>query len=262
MHSESDIRRSIKVLLEAYGALNTSEVKQHLHEVLIFDDDDLQPSITRNEILIMQRIGNVVSHQNDDIALYDEGFIIDKINFTPALWVLTTGIPGFEQPIDDNRINHLREKLGDYSPHKYRKIDWEAVNERNTTLGLCGEEFVYQQEIDAIRQMNPSLIDRVQHLSAHQGDGFGYDILSIDEYGNSKFIEVKTTKSKNPLTPFYMSINERNFFEENISSNAYIYRVYDFDIQSRNGKIMVISAQDLFNDFVFDPISFKVFPRG
>ena len=261
MHSESDIRKSIKVLLEAYGALTTSEVKQHLDEVLIFDDDDLQPSTTRNEALIMQRIGNVVSHQSSETLLYNEGFLVDK-NKKPALWVLASGLPGYEQRISDNRINLLRKNLGNYSSRRYRKINWEEVNERNSSLGMCGEEFVYFHEIEEIRSINPNLTDKIQHLSAHQGDGFGYDILSVDKNGNSKYIEVKTTKSKDPLSPFYMSINERNFFEERIGSNAYIYRLYDFNMQSRNGKIKIISAQDLFKDFVFDPISFKVYPRG
>lgn len=262
MHTESEIRRSIKILLEAYGLLDTTEVKKHLNEVLLFDDEDLMPSLTRNgETKILQRIGNVVSHQECNIAIYDEGFLVDK-NYTPALWVLTNGITGNEQPINEDRIQELREKLNSYNPRRYRKINWDEVNERNSTLGMCGEEFVYQEELNNVMNINPNLINKVQHLSAHQGDGFGYDILSIDEYGNSKYIEVKTTESRNSSAPFYMSINEMNFFRENINSNAYIYRVYDFDIQARHGRIMIISAQELFDNYDFDPVSFRVTFRG
>ena len=262
MHSESEIKKSIKILLEAYGQLNTSEVKQHLHEVLVFDSDDLLPSTSRNgEIRILQRIGNVVSHQPYDVALYEEGFLVDK-NFEPAVWVLTMGNSGNEQPISPERIEQLRNKLNEYSPNRYKKINWDEVNERNSSLGLSGEEFVYQMEIDNVMQCNPDVINKVQHLSAHQGDGFGYDILSVDEFGNSKYIEVKTTKSHNPMTPFYMSINERHFFEENIDNNAFVYRVYDFDMQSRHGNVIVISARQLLEEFDFEPISFRVTPRG
>ena len=83
MHSESEIRSAIKPLVEFYGEMTTSEVKQHLEEVLDYDDDDRIPSETRNEILITQRIGNIVAHQRDTVKVYSEGFIVDK-SFTPA----------------------------------------------------------------------------------------------------------------------------------------------------------------------------------
>ena len=262
MHSESEIRRSIKILLEAYGLLNTSEVKEHLNEVLEFDEDDILLSDSRNgEIKILQRIGNIVCHQNGIVYFYDEGFLVDKNN-VPALWVLTQGINGSEHPIDIDTIDLLRKKLGNHNPRRYRKINWEEVNERNSFLGSSGEEFVLQYEMDSVSQYNPDAYQKVIHLSAKQGDGFGYDILSVDEYGNSKFIEVKTTTSPNPYSPFYMSVNEKNFFEEKIDLNAFIYRVYCFNEQTRRGKILVIPARDLIENFDFDPISFKVTYRG
>lgn len=262
MHSESQIKRAVKILLEEYGALNTSEIKKHLSEVLNFDSEDLFASQTRQgECLIHQRIGNVVSHQSDIKKIYSEGFIIDK-SFKPALWILIRGNFDNELPLSNDEIKIRRNRLGKHDKQCYKKINWEYVNERQSTLGILGEEFVYQYEIDIIEQIDIKLIDRIQHLSAMQGDGFGYDILSVDANGNSKYIEVKTTTSSNPLSPFYMSINERRFFEENMMNNAYIYRVYNFDVQARMGKIMIISAEDLFNNFEFDPISFRVFHRG
>lgn len=79
MHSEAEIRRAIKPLLDKYGQLNTSEIKQKLDKVLIFDDEDRQMSKTRNEMLIIQRIGNIVAHQQETIKIYDEGFACDKV---------------------------------------------------------------------------------------------------------------------------------------------------------------------------------------
>ncbi|EFQ58064.1 hypothetical protein HMPREF9176_2295 [Streptococcus downei F0415] len=61
--SESDIRKGVSVLLNQYGTLTTNDVKKLLETVIPFDDDDNEPSNTRNEPKIMQRIGNVVSHQ-------------------------------------------------------------------------------------------------------------------------------------------------------------------------------------------------------
>lgn len=61
--SESDIRTAVSLLLRQYGSLTTSEVKELLNTVMPFDNDDMQPSRTRAEPLITQRIGNIVSHQ-------------------------------------------------------------------------------------------------------------------------------------------------------------------------------------------------------
>lgn len=262
MTTERQIRRAVKILLEHYGALDTSEVKEHLNEVLKFDEEDLISSTTRpGESMIQQRIGNVVSHQTNEIELYSEGFLIDKTS-RPAMWYSDSGNTNEERISFENKISIKRNRLNTYSRHRYKKVNWEEVNERHTNLGRAGEEFIYQGELDLIREIRPDLIERVQHLSVLQGDGFGYDILSVDEYGNSKFIEVKTTTSSNPYAAFFMSINERSFFEENIDNNAFLYRVYDFDYLSGQGKVLAISAQELLSFYDFDPISFKVTYRG
>ena len=74
-HTEAQIRRAIKPLLTVYGELNTSEVKNLLHTVLEFSEEDMLPSPTRNEPRIIQRIGNIASHQTETVKFYDEGFI-------------------------------------------------------------------------------------------------------------------------------------------------------------------------------------------
>lgn len=40
MHSEKQIRVAIRPLIEMYGELTTSEIKQKIEEVLILDDED------------------------------------------------------------------------------------------------------------------------------------------------------------------------------------------------------------------------------
>lgn len=79
MHSEKEIRAVIRPLLEKYGGeLTTSEIKERIGEVLILDKDDMKMSETRNEILIMQRIGNIVSHQTEPVKTYEESFTVKK----------------------------------------------------------------------------------------------------------------------------------------------------------------------------------------
>lgn len=254
MHSESEIRSAIKPLVEFYGEMTTSEVKQHLEEVLDYDDDDRIPSETRNEILITQRIGNIVAHQRDTVKVYSEGFIVDK-SFTPAHFFAIKGLSGHEQKLPENEIKKRQQKAK--QKHIYKKVNWELENERRSLIGHLGEEFVYHSEIAKVKEFDASSLDKVIHLSEKQGDGFGYDICSVNENGETIFIEVKTTKGT-AETPFFMSRNEKLFFEENIDNNAFIYRVFNFNEESRHGQIKIISAKDLLKNYKFDPISFMV----
>lgn len=257
MHTEAQIRVAIKPLIELYGKMTTSEVKQHLEEVLDYDADDMIQSKTRNEPLVIQRIGNIVAHQQDSIKIYPEGFIVDKSR-KPALFFAVTGLSGKEKKISETEIKKRQNKAK--KRYVYKKINWELENERRSILGHLGEEFVFHSEVARIKEFDKSSMEKVIHLSEKQGDGFGYDICSINENGETIFIEVKTTKGSCEA-PFYMSRNERMFFEENIDNNAYIYRVYNFMEENRDGQIKIISAKELFCSYDFDPISFMVIPK-
>lgn len=260
MHSESEIRRAIKPLLDKYGQLNTSEVKQRLHEVLTFDSDDLEPSDKRNEVLITQRIGNIVAHQSETIRDYSEGFRVDKSQ-RPATFTAISGLQASGSsnhstivPITSSEIKKRQARAKTF---KGRDVDWAKKYEDNKEIGNMGEEFVLQYEIDRVTGFSPNDIGRVLHLSKLQGDGLGYDISSIDEKGNTLRIEVKTT-SAGKDTVFYMSKNEKDFFEQYKDDGAVIYRVYDFDKNTRRGKIKVIKADELLRDYKFDPVTFAV----
>ena len=256
-HTEAQIRRAIKPLLTVYGELNTTEVKNLLDTVLTFDADDNTPSATRNEVLIIQRIGNIVAHQTETIKTYDEGFVLDKSS-RPAKFSLINPIS--HVVIQPAEVTKIREKTRRFTA---RKIDWEKARDRNNEIGDQGEEFVLEYEID--RLIEALAIDRtlatqnVQHLSRLQGDGLGYDIFSINDDGSPRYIEVKTT-SGDFNQPFFMSKNERHFFEE-YEDSAFIYRVYNFNRETRRGDVRIITQTELFSDFTFDTITWQVKPK-
>ncbi len=253
-HTEAQIRRAIKPLLTVYGELNTSEIKSLLSTVLAFDDEDKIPSTTRNEILIIQRIGNIVAHQTDIVKVYQEGFVLDK-SFRPARFTLLNPISN--KALQEPEIKEIKRKTKQFTA---RKIDWEKARDRNNEIGDQGEEFVMEYEIDRLTELlSMDATQYVQHLSRLQGDGLGYDISSINEDGSTRLIEVKTT-SGGFNTPFYMSKNEKHFFEE-YANNAYIYRVYDFNRETRHGKVKIINQNELFTDFNFDPVTWQVTPK-
>ena len=119
-HTEAQIRRAIKPLLTVHGELNTSEVKSLLETVLTFDDEDKTPSTTRvGEVLIIQRIGNIVAHQRDLVKTYEEGFILDK-NYTPAKFSLLNPIsnsviqPAVVTTIKEKTRRFIARKIGNY----------------------------------------------------------------------------------------------------------------------------------------------------
>ena len=256
MHSEKQIRVAIRPLIEMYGELTTSEIKQKIEEVLILDDEDKKMSTTRKEILIIQRIGNIVAHQGEKVKIYDEGFIVDK-SYRPAKFFAIKGINQEKVKISHSEIRKRKKEASRIETERkvYKKIDWNLENERRTALGLLGEEFVLEFEKEKVKNIDSSSIERVIHLSALDGDGFGYDILSLNELGEPIYIEVKTTVKGEDI-PFFMSKNEKSFFEQN--ANAWLYRVYDFNIDSRHGKIKKISSQDLLENYNFDPVTFMV----
>lgn len=256
-HTEAQIRRAIKPLLTVHGELNTSEVKKLLDTVLKFSVEDNTPSTTRNEPLILQRIGNIVAHQRDTIKVYDEGFVVDK-NFRPAKFALLNPIS--KSVINENEVTSVKEKTRRFIA---RKVDWEKVRDRNNEIGDQGEEFILEFEIDRLVETIPLeriiATQNVQHLSRLQGDGLGYDISSINNDGSPRYIEVKTTRG-NFNQPFFMSENERRFFEE-YQDSAFIYRVYNFNKETRNGEVRIISSNELFSDFNFDTTTWKVTPK-
>ena len=255
--TESDIRNAVAILLNKYGSLSTSEVKQLLETVMPFDKDDQKQSNTRNEPLILQRIGNIVSHQNKDIEYYCNSlYQIDK-SIKPAQWTLLTGLSSNQniKPLCQQEINKRKEASRKFVT---KKIDWEQITEKRTAVGMNGEEFAKRWETKRVMEFAPRDTDRIIHLSVEQGDGAGYDILSLNDNGSQRYIEVKTTES-GVNTPFYMTENEKLFFESKVGENsAFIYRVYDFDFNTLKGEIQTISADELFLNYDFDPISYKV----
>ncbi|TVW82206.1 DUF3883 domain-containing protein, partial [Streptococcus pneumoniae] len=130
-------------------------------------------------------------------------------------------------------------------------MDWLGLNGRRTELGRLGEEFVIRYETERILGFAPQDTDRLIHLSDVQGDGAGFDIISLNVDGTDRYIEVKTTKGSLD-TPFYMTENERLYFDlHKNEGDLFIYRVYNFDKATRKGNVEVIPASKLISDYRF-----------
>ena len=136
---------------------------------------------------------------------------------------------------------------------KQLKIYNNPENERkNKDLGEKGENFILDYEKERLSS-NPDLIKKIKHVSL-SNDYAGYDILSFNEDGTERFIEVKTTRG--PITSdFFISPGEIKFSKEN-SDKYFLYRVYDFDIEKITGKIF-IKKGDIEDNFDLTATNFK-----
>ena len=114
-----------------------------------------------------------------------------------------------------------------FQPSVLSQRDYLAREARNQSLGRAGEEFVVQFERWRLMQRGlERLAGQVEHTSRVHGDGAGYDILSFDEGGRERFIEVKTTAYAKD-TPFFISDNELSFANSH-ELGFYLYRVFEF----------------------------------
>jgi hypothetical protein len=103
---------------------------------------------------------------------------------------------------------------------------------RNRSLGAAGEEFVLNFERARLLSVGKEVLaGRIEHTSRVRGDGEGFDILSFEESGKERLIEVKTTKYGRE-TPFFVSSNELSV-SESYADEYHLYRLFGFRIDPR-----------------------------
>ncbi|MGH8699954.1 MAG: DUF3883 domain-containing protein [Burkholderiales bacterium] len=107
------------------------------------------------------------------------------------------------------------------------KRDYIELEARNRALRLAGEKYVVVYERWRLTSLGKEkLADRIEHISVTQGDGLGFDVLSFDQNGRDRLIEVKTT-SFGKETPFFITRGEVGL--SRFKTHAFhIYRLFDF----------------------------------
>jgi hypothetical protein len=127
----------------------------------------------------------------------------------------------------------IREAPAIYTPRfSPAKRDYLAQEARNRSLGRAGELFVLELEARRLHAAGKKTLgERIEHVAATQGDGPGFDVLSFEEDGRERLIEVKTT-AFGELTPFFVSRNEVARSEAD-AQRYHLYRVFDFRNHAR-----------------------------
>lgn len=124
---------------------------------------------------------------------------------------------------------------------KGRHRDYQKEAEQNIELGYAGEEAAIKLEKDYLNHGNrPDLAEKVRHVSKHDGDGLGYDILSFDIEGKEKYIEVKTTNT-GVNTKFFISENEIHESEIR-GASYYLYRFFNFGKRGKEKEFYILNG--------------------
>jgi hypothetical protein len=127
---------------------------------------------------------------------------------------------------------------------------------RNHSLGRAGEEFVLKFEHERLwRAGKRTLADRIEHVSSTQGDHLGFDILSFEENGRERLIEVKTTRF-GALTPFFATRNEVALSEHR-DPEYQLYRLFKF---ANHPRLFVLPGS-LRDSCTLEPKQFSALPK-
>jgi hypothetical protein len=155
----------------------------------------------------------------------------------------------FIEPPPSREPKKERPELVQRLVRKFNPAERDLLNRR---LGHDGEEMIFKFEQQRLRQVDrPDLAKKVRWISQEEGDGAGYDILSFDQRGGERFLEVKTTVGSQ-TAPFYLTRNELSFARER-PAEFRICRLYDFSKIPRMFEI----APPLDKFVHLEPLSFE-----
>ena len=251
-YSEKDIAIEAVKVVEEFGELDMTSLIKILTKRMKPDGYDIKIIKNRNDSYFSQKVRNLKSHHNKEF-------------FSNVIHTNVNGVTKYRSKEFNSQIKTLSQKEVDKlldekkrrSKSFYaRKIEFDKMNAEKKEIGNKGELFVYEDQKIKVRSYAPHLVHKVRHVAKKDGDGAGYDILSFDKFNSLKYIEVKTTKGKKE-TPFYMSVNEYDFYQLH-KSNFIIARVYDFDTIMCTGKIEYIKGSEFDTHFDKEINSYRI----
>ena len=160
---------------------------------------------------------------------------------------------GFDEIEILRDIPQARERTSNENVERLiRKFDPITRDFRMREIGRLGEEHVYHSERKRLQSLGRTdLAKKVRWVAQVDGDGAGYDILSFNNSGEERFLEVKSTIG-GEQTPFYISSNEKLFADEH-PDHARIYRLFDLP---KVPKAFIVTPP-LENDLIMTPQSYR-----
>jgi hypothetical protein len=165
----------------------------------------------------------VIEHLQENLTIEDLFKSFAEREVVPPLEpVRFTGL--LVEPPEASKVS---EQSIDYRKRPI-KVNYLEREQQNTKLGLLGEQFILEYEKwDLIQRGREKFAEQVRWISREEGDGAGFDILSKNETGKDKYIEVKTTKLGKE-TPIYFTRNEL-LFSTSHPGDYHLFRLFDFE---------------------------------
>jgi hypothetical protein len=112
-------------------------------------------------------------------------------------------------------------------------------------IGFMGEKYVFdmlKEQYSSIKWVSENA--KVIGINPEGRAGLGYDIEYLDEKGNRRFVEVKSSKTTEIV--FYLSDSEFDFAIKHVSDYAIFFVS---EVRSKNPKILLLDNVFLGNDF-------------
>lgn len=133
-------------------------------------------------------------------------------------------------PLPNRPISQLWETKTEYD------FEGKRDHEADVYLGSIGETVIFHNERKRLSDLGHSdLAKKVEQVSKAKGDSLGYDILSYDDTGREKWIEVKTTKGR-ISSRFFISENQIRISQKH-PEKYWLYRLYDFDFENQRASM-------------------------
>lgn len=181
--------------------------------------DDFEPAVATATSPRWQRnVRNILQHRKDKEIVWS-GDARYMIPLTTDQTVMTSSVP-------------IKSGLGEE--------DFRKLQERKYEIGQLGEKYIVKYERQNLIKIGRNdLADKVRRIS-EEDIGAGYDILSFDINGKSKYIEVKTTTGTG--STFELTANELHSAEK-LGKQYWLYFVRDIGGTPKVTKISNPSGQ-------------------
>ena len=235
--NEKKLKRKYKNYDIKYEKYRFIKLLQRAQDALLTGPKAVVSSEEKVEIQTDNR-NSAITHDTTNLCVLDEP--ITEVAEEIELNIADNPTMGSK---NKSRSNKVRDKEDiDYS-------EQQAISQR---IGDRGEELVLRNEIEKTKGwgLPNETLSKVRRVSL-ESDDYGFDILSYDQEGNERYLEVKTTKTNGKNFSFILTRNE--FETAKYYGKRYSF-VIVFDILS-NPRIWYMG-----NPFVEEPYKVKIQP--
>lgn len=253
-YKESEIKNVAVTIIDEFGEINTTELKDELRKRMRPSGSDLVILKNRADDSFSQKVRNLVSHLESSKSIAN--FVDVDTSVKPTIFRSRRILNLLSSLNDDEKKAIISHRKAISRAFVGKIVDFERYQAEKSEIGSKGELFILSVEKENVESnLGIDVAKEIVHSSVTEGDGLGYDILSYDNNG-IRHVEVKTTKN-GVDTPFYMTYNEKMFIELHVDT-YWLYRVYNFDATTGRGDYIIIDGRTLLNDFKFSTQSYRV----